>query len=214
MKVSEFLFDSIYQIVTWVLIALSIGGIYHFSSRGNIRGVMWSIIALVVFVAIMIGIIGERYLPKPEDETPKVQRPSAYVTITDSKLERDITAGDYPTFYFTLNNGPVPVKGTMRNVSVYYCGIQDQVFPWGEGMTKRFTLMPNERTTVIFRFNNYILKTEWVSALTQEKARLLFYFRGEYTDDSGRTYPMKHCFIWNKYMGQNLALCGDDIKLE
>jgi len=29
-------------------------------------------------------------------------------------------------------------------------------FPWGEGMTKTFALMPNERTTAIFRFNNFI----------------------------------------------------------
>lgn len=144
----------------------------------------------------------------------KPARESAYVTVSDSKLERAINAGDYPTLYFTINNGPLPVRGTIRNISVYYCGVNDQIFPWGQSLTKSFALMPNERTTAIFRFNDVIFTDEQITALTQEKARLLFYFRGEFTDDYRRTYPMKHCFIWNKYMGVNLALCGDDIKLD
>src|SRR5207248_9003262 len=127
------------------------------------------------------------------------------------QVDRPISFGDYPTLCFTLNNGPLSVRGTIRNVSVYYCRIQEQVFPWGTGLTKNFALMPNEHTTAIFRFNNFVFTDEQISALTQEKARLLFYFRGEYTDDYGRTYPMKHCFAWNKYMGGNLALCEDDI---
>jgi hypothetical protein len=61
MNIQDFLFDSIYQVVTWVCIALAIGSIFYFASKSSNRGVMWSITALLCFVTIMIGIMADRH---------------------------------------------------------------------------------------------------------------------------------------------------------
>lgn len=59
--VMSFLFESAYQIVTWVLIALAVGFILLFFSKENWRGVLWSSCALFCFVAIMLCLLAQRH---------------------------------------------------------------------------------------------------------------------------------------------------------
>jgi len=60
MNITDFLFESAYQIVTWVLIGLSIGFFIFYLGKGNSRGILWSLISLFVWIIVMVGIIADR----------------------------------------------------------------------------------------------------------------------------------------------------------
>jgi hypothetical protein len=62
MKLRAFLFDSAYQLVTWVLIALSISAIFFFLSKQDYREAGWSVVALLVCIGIMLGLLAVRYV--------------------------------------------------------------------------------------------------------------------------------------------------------
>jgi hypothetical protein len=57
----EFLFESVFQVVTWVFIAIAIGALFYYKSNKDTRGFIWSTVALVCFVAVMVGIIADRH---------------------------------------------------------------------------------------------------------------------------------------------------------
>src|SRR5438093_229339 len=59
-NIADFLFDSSYQVVTWVLIALCIGAIFYYAGKDNGRGILWSGIGLLFSIILMIGIIADR----------------------------------------------------------------------------------------------------------------------------------------------------------
>src|SRR5438270_8094110 len=62
MKLRALLFDSAYQVVTWVFIALSISAGFFFLGKQNYRGVVWSVVALLICTVIMLGLLYERYV--------------------------------------------------------------------------------------------------------------------------------------------------------
>lgn len=67
MNFTDFLFESVYQIVTWVVIGLSIAGIAVFYSQQRWRLVMWAVAIMLCAIVVMIGIIADRAFFHPKD---------------------------------------------------------------------------------------------------------------------------------------------------
>jgi hypothetical protein len=127
--VANFLFDSAYQIVTWVFIALSIGGIWYFVSKGNYRGTLWSVITLACSVIVMIGIMADHYFFRSTDSPNKEQTASVterpWIKIEHRivrPLTFDVPRGSNSVATITLEN-------TIENVGQ---SVAVNVFVWQE----------------------------------------------------------------------------------
>src|ERR1700736_4090127 len=71
-RTAAFLFDSAYQIVTWVCIAGSFLAMSYFLSKDNMRGAYWSGVVLLIFVVLMLALLGDRHFFQGKAEsTPK-----------------------------------------------------------------------------------------------------------------------------------------------
>ena len=57
----NFLYESVFQIVTWVFIALSVGFLILFISQHNWKGVLFSAAALLCSTIIMLALIAQRH---------------------------------------------------------------------------------------------------------------------------------------------------------
>jgi hypothetical protein len=91
MNIADFLFDSVYQIVTWVCIALAVGGIWYFASRDNSRGILWAAIALFCSIAIMIGIIADgHFFRKGALKKTTTEEKNAVQDAPESSLEKSL----------------------------------------------------------------------------------------------------------------------------
>src|SRR5262245_37934218 len=113
-------------IVICTVVPLLLSGFFNHFAHKN--WILYFPVFGIALAVIYFGHVGIQLLNKSNVEAPK-ERP--YVIITDSRLERAIAAGDYPTFYFTVKNGALAVKGTIRNITVYFCATQEKVFPYG-----------------------------------------------------------------------------------
>jgi hypothetical protein len=217
MKMTNFLIESLYQVITLVFIALAIGSIFYFLSKGNTRGVLWSSVGLVCFVTILIGIVGDHYFFRSDVPAviPNNERERPYVFIAGTYFLKPLAAGDRPVLRIVLkNSGPIEANGVLKNLS--YSWTPDasmQSFPYYESTPVNFSLAPTAETTVRFS-PNLVLTDEIFKALTESKVRMLFYARGEYRDARGRTYPLQFCRQYDNEMPGHLINCADGIIFE
>ena len=212
MKMINFVFESLYQVVTWVFIGLTIGGIFYFLSKGNIRGVVWSSVGLICFVVIMIGIVADHYFFRSEAQTAVSSKERPYVFFEHAQLMKPLASGDRPAITMILaNSGPVEATGVVKDIS-YYLSLDRAVhtLEYHPGAQVTFSLEPTARVTI--RFNpKFVLTEEVVKAATEGKVWLFFYARGEYKDATGQTYPLQFCRLYDNDMPGNLINCDDGI---
>src|SRR5262245_397708 len=60
-RLPDFLFDSAYQIVTWVCIGGCLAFFFYSLSRDSMRGAYWSGSFLIVFIVLMLALVGDRH---------------------------------------------------------------------------------------------------------------------------------------------------------
>lgn len=72
---TAFLWESSFNIITWVCIAASLGFALLFYSKGEMRGFLWSLIALIICTVLMLGVIADRhFFQGPPKRRPTVER--------------------------------------------------------------------------------------------------------------------------------------------
>jgi hypothetical protein len=118
------LFESVFQVVTWVGIAVAIAAIFYFLSKDNLRGAIWSSAALACAVAVMLAIIADRYFvhrainrtsssgpapapaldPNLARDNLAVEEFRARLSIQQSVMTDDILPGKKPSVTFTITN--------------------------------------------------------------------------------------------------------------
>lgn len=76
-RLTRFLFDSAYQVVTWVWIAASISAFFYFASKESGNGMRWSVASLVVSVVVMIALVASQHFIKP-DGKERPERPELW----------------------------------------------------------------------------------------------------------------------------------------
>jgi hypothetical protein len=77
------LFESAYDVVTWVLIALTVGGVLLFYGTKNWRGLLWAGCALVCLTTIMIALKAQHHL-SVFAEQPLAPAPAPYSFATSA----------------------------------------------------------------------------------------------------------------------------------
>jgi hypothetical protein len=214
MKMTNFLFESLYQVITWVFIALAVGSIFYFLSKGNTRGVLWSSVGLVCFVAVMIGIVGDHYFFRSEVQTTAPAKERAYVFIEGTSLAKPLSAGEKPILMIYLtNSGVLEATGFLKDLSFYWTSDHSmQSFPYYQSKGATFSLAPTAHFVVRFK-PDLVLNEEMVKGIVAGTIRLLFYARGEYKD-SERSYPLSFCRQYDSDMPGNLINCGEGIEFK
>jgi hypothetical protein len=133
MKLRAFLFDSAYQILTWVFIALSIGAIFFFLSKQDYRGVLWSVVALLICILIMLGLLADRYItewkavnvPSPPTDRPWLNIEAIPAgPITYLPQQAGICAF-FPIKFRVTNTGHSPSSDIQLKASVFFARFQE-----------------------------------------------------------------------------------------
>ncbi|SRR6266508_2701816 len=98
----NFFWDSSYQIVTWVLIALAIGFLLLFVSKENWRGVLWSGVALLCFIVIMLGLLAQKHYPifRPSAPPPPKSNVTPSASSSGEMPKPPVKWTDYREDYF------------------------------------------------------------------------------------------------------------------
>lgn len=128
MKLRAFLFDSAYQVVTWVLIALSISAGFFFLSKQNYQGAVWSGVALLVCIVVMLGLLYDRYVTEWKAVNVPLQpsdRPWLNVEIVPGGPIKYLPQGDHisafiPVTFRVTNTGRSPSSEIQLKVDVFF----------------------------------------------------------------------------------------------
>jgi hypothetical protein len=105
-KIRRFLFDSTYQVVTWVWIGLSIAAYFYYLSKDSSRGVLWSGISLAFAALVMIILVASQHFSASGSE----ERPELSI----DKAWPALSVGSPVRVFITLRNRG---KRTARHVS-------------------------------------------------------------------------------------------------
>ena len=73
-------------------------------------------------------------------------------------------------------------------------------------------MAPTQKLYEQFPFEKRILTSDEVTALNEERARLIFFAQIEYTDQSGGVkYTLPFCHMYHPDMVGNVIFCKDDV---
>lgn len=89
-----FIIESVFQLVTWVIIGLAIGGIWYYVGKDNWRGVLWSCCLLICAAVVMIAIVLQNHLavfaaktePQSARPAPEPSGPRACLVVKNAKI--------------------------------------------------------------------------------------------------------------------------------
>lgn len=108
------LFESAYDLVTWVLIALAVGSVLLFYSTKNWRGLLWAGCALVCLTAIMVALKAQHHI-SVFAEQPPTPSPALTATPTPQELHGLLIPANEPT-------PPHTCSETTPNVVMVFAG--------------------------------------------------------------------------------------------
>lgn len=192
-KILNFLFDSTFQVVTWVWIGVSIGAFFFFASSKNTWGMVLSVISLFASVAVMLGLIATKHF---WDSDGKRKRPELYVS---GALMKPLKVGEPETVVLGLKNRG---NGIARNIRL---GRGNHLFAPASftgpleckpsDSDTRPDLGPDEETSLVSPSQNP-LSQDRLSDLQSGKLLFFHFAEGEYDDDDGRAYPVDYCFMY------------------
>lgn len=205
-KLGDFLTVSIYDLVTWVGIGLSIGFLLIYGFQDNQRGVRWSIVALLVFVFVMLAIRAKQHFLQPD--APK-DRPELYISGT--RLG-PLSPGEPETVVMGIKNRG---KATARNIRL---GGGNHLFTTSTfsgpleykpvEATMRPDLGPDEENSLVSR-SDQPLTAKRIKELQEGKVLFFHFAEGEYDDDDGNTYPLDFCYMYMPLSPTVMRICPE-----
>jgi hypothetical protein len=150
---------------------------------------------------------------KAVDTSPK-ERP--YVFTHENVITKPLTGGESTTIRIMFENtGPGEVTVTMKNSTA--CFVVDgrralKYAPYDPAATISFIIPPKHRGEGILRFPGQLTDAD-IRGLHEGRAKLYFFARGEYRDESGRKYPLDFRRKYDPEMPGLLAVCEDSITI-
>jgi hypothetical protein len=181
----------------------------HWKDRKPRKRQVWMGLSGACGVAIIVS--GAVYYLYPAPQA--VSRP--YVFVTDVGF-RDAFSANAPIIFVNrmTNTGQVSAVGWISVFEWKYTeDLNQKSFVHTVEDRMKFEIAPNQK---INGFGNTGFKVDEAAfkALKQGRARLFFFSRGEYTDESGEhTYPIRYCYTYDPLASSELALCSDDINV-
>jgi hypothetical protein len=206
-KIIDFFFDSAYQVVTWVWIAISISSFFFFAGkpegqRG--RGMMWSFISLVLSVIVMILLLAKRYFwdsdGKPIDR-PELSTERVYV--------KTLEAGKPEIIMMEIQNRG---KLTAHNVTIYSTLVHEYTTFQGPLIHKPTTpevaasIASGATVTCAFH-STWINTAAAVEAIKSGTIQLFHFGKGHYEDNAGNRYPFDYCFLYDPSSPRSMMVC-------
>ena len=205
----DFIAISIYDLVTWVGIAVCVGLVLTYSFQGNWRGFYWSLAALVFLSFVMLAIRAKQYFWNGEAEK-KRERPELY---TSGAMMGPLVPGEPETVLVAFKNRG---STTARNICLgggnhvftradfagplVYKPVPVQVRPdLGAG---------DEENTVISRSPQPLTEKQ-IDQLNKGEILFFHFAEGEYSDDSGNTYPIDYCYMFNPVSPTVMKVCPE-----
>jgi hypothetical protein len=193
-KWRRILFDSAYQVVTWIWIGMSIGSYFYYLSKASSQGALWSMVSLVCSGVVMIVLVASQYFGEGQD--PK--RPELYIHETRML---PLEPGKPETVLLDLRNRGTTTARNVRLWPATHAFLPNTVVgPLQYHAPKVTDVRPD---IGVGEVNNTIVSSSPVP-LSKEKIRelqdgetLFFHFgEGEYEGDDGTVYPFDFCYMY------------------
>jgi hypothetical protein len=197
-KIINFLFDSVYQVVTWVWIAVSISAFFYYASKqtGGGRGMVWSAVSLFCSILVMVSLIAKQHFSKPETK----ERPELWI---DKTVMLPLEAGKPEKMLMLLKNrGSATAQNILVSGNHYIassCFTGPLPFERAEGNV-RGTLAPGAEITLVSDLVDRPLNGETIDGLNARANLMFHYGEVKYTDEGGRNYALPFCFMYEPSM--------------
>ncbi len=201
-KIINFLFDSGYQVVTWVWIATSISSFFFFAGKPSGQrgqGMVWSALSLCVAVAVMILLLAKRYFFDTQGR-PKISLESATIAFTSNRPPR-IAIGVKNRGDLTAHN--ILWRGADYVTSYDFPGPLPYSRP--DEVDRQRDLIAGAELTAITMHGVPITPAELIG-LGSGKLRFWHYTDATYEDKSGNEYPFDICLIYEREMGSAMRI--------
>jgi hypothetical protein len=206
-KMWEFLFDSAYQVVTWVWIGLSIASFFYYAGKDHVSGTRWSLVSLICSVIVMIILVANQHFFSRHSEPAK--RPELY--INGSRMG-PLSSGQPETVVLGIKNRG---QTTARNIRL---GGGNHLFTTNSfsgpleykpvGVTLRPDLGPGEENSLVSQ-STQPLTANRIKELQDGKVLFFHFAEGEYEDDDGNTYPIDYCYMYMPLSPTVMRLCPE-----
>ena len=206
-KIVRFFFASVYEVITWVWIGLSIGAYFYNAGNKNTQGVRLAILSLVLSVGAMLIFIGKRIFwdsieaPKrPELSIEKVFVKTLEAGKPETIVMEIVNRGDATayniTFYSTLAHQPKD---------------SDSLLMYGKKPPDvTASLASGAPLTVNFR-SNWINTSADIEAINSGYILIFHFGKGHYKDEAGLVHPFHYCFIYEP-PERNMQICPNRYK--
>lgn len=218
-NITEFLFDSFYQVVTWVCIGLAVGGLWYFASKDNGRGVLWSVCALFCSIVIMISIIADKYFfraivpPIGSPQNASVERPELSI---DRVLPRLAPGKPVSVTMQITNRGKAAALNIAIGGADFFAPksfnglLEKHDFPKSD---TRPSLAGGAPITVDARANTPISR-EQVAGIQAGNLLWFRYGDGQYQDGTGNSYHFEFCFMYDPLRPDSMRICPTQYRLQ
>lgn len=210
-KIIAFFFDSVYQVVTWVWIAVSISSFFFFAGKPRVeggKGMAWSAVSLSIAVVVMILLLAKKYFL----DAREMARPELY--ISGSRM-LPLKVGQGETVVLGIKNRG---NATARNIRLgnanhlflpgSFSGPLEYIpIPGSVDTQPDIGVGPEEKTTAAI--SPYALTADRIKKL-QNKTLLFFHFcEGDYEDDKGNIYPLDYCYMYEPSAPTCMRICPE-----
>ena len=196
-------------IVLSILVPLLLSGFLNHFAHKN-----WILYFPLIGIALAIlyfGHLGISSLNKADIVPPK-ERPDVIFRTTSV---RPLAVGQYPIIQYELENiGTVRAKVVIKNFSCWFTPDMNQrLFEYPSGVWEaKSILAPSQKLLGQVPFDKHILTKDEITALNQQRGRLIFFAQGEYTDEFGaQTYQLPFCRMYYPDIVGNVIFCEDYI---
>ena len=212
MNITDWLFDSIYDVVTWVCIALSCGFLIGFYFTHRWRGFVWAAAMLLIFSVVMLAIRADRFVrakaavPSAEIAISSLsnitERP--YITVTGLSLT-DFGVAKHPKYLVVWRNSGSAVAlkaSTWSFLSLFDGPIGDNPeYPKLSTSPSVLDVGVGESRHIDHTVN-FALSDADINAIQRGKVWLYVYGWIDYNGPDGRSHKTKFC-------GQYIPSRGD-----
>lgn len=206
-KIITFLFDSVYQVVTWVWIAVSISAFFFFASNKSKSGMIGSAVSLLVAIFVMLALMAKKHFLDGDAEKT---RPELYIS---GSMMGPLTPGEPETVLLGLKNRG---NATARNIRI---GGGNHQFTTSNfsgpleykrvDVTTYADLGPGPEENTLLSRSPQPLTEKQIRELREGKTLFFHYAEGEYDDDAGNTYPIDYCYMFNPQSPTVMRICPE-----
>lgn len=211
---ANFLFDSGYQVVTWVSIAASISSFFFFAGKPSGQrgqGMAWSAISLCLATAVMIILLAKRYFYDAEKAPRLEKEPNIGVFETIFEVSKSLGTpvlaiknyGDAMALNVRARCQFLPFTVKEMPTSGTYPPPPPFIGAYNAAANPPFTLRPGE-----------IVGVGPVPPYTKDRTRdirngkelLLVYYYAIYQDESGNDYWFEY-YSWFEHTSKRFKVC-------